>query len=232
LSSSGGKSKSVEIRRIVIFGSGQIAEVADFYFTNDSGYEVAAFTVDQQFLTQDEFRGRPVIPFERITEEFPPQEFGFFIAIGYTKRNTLRPEKVAEARAKGYRLVSYLSSRATVFAGFELQENCFILEDNTIQPFARVGSNVTLWSGNHRGHHATVDDDVFIASHVVVSGGVRIGQGSFVGVNATFRDHVTIGKNCVIGVGALVLEDQPDFSVVAPRGTERSKVPSTRLRNL
>src|ERR1700704_5539783 len=107
----------MEIRRIVIFGSGQIAELADFYFTNDSGYEVAAFTVDQQFLTLDEFRGRPVIPFERITEEFPPQDFGFFVAIGYTKRNTLRPEKVAAARAKGYRLVSYLSSRATVFAG-------------------------------------------------------------------------------------------------------------------
>jgi acetyltransferase-like isoleucine patch superfamily enzyme len=67
---------------------------------------------------------------------------------------------------------------------------------------------------------------------VVVSGGVRIGQGSFVGVNATFRDHVTIGRKCVIGAGALVLEDQPDFAVVAPRGTERAKVPSTRLRTI
>lgn len=222
----------MDTRRIVIFGSGQIAELADFYFTNDSGYEVAAFAVDQDFLTQGEFRGRPVVPFEQVEAEFPPQEFGFFVAIGYTKLNQLRPEKVAAARAKGYRLVSYLSSRATVFEGFELQENCFILEDNTIQPFARVGSNVTLWSGNHIGHHSTIEDDVFIASHVVVSGGVRIGQGSFVGVNATFRDHVTIGKKCVIGVGALVLEDQPDFAVVAPRGTERSKVPSNRLRGL
>jgi sugar O-acyltransferase (sialic acid O-acetyltransferase NeuD family) len=222
----------MKTRRIVIFGSGQIAELADFYFTNDSSYEVAAFTVDQAFFSHDEFRGRPVVPFEHVAEKFPPQDFGFFVAIGYTKLNLLRPEKVAAARAKGYQLVSYLSSRATVFAGFELQENCFILEDNTIQPFARVGSNVTLWSGNHIGHHSTVEDDVFISSHVVISGGVRIGQGSFVGVNATFRDHVTIGKNCVIGVGALVLEDQPDYAVVAPRGTERSKVPSTRLRNL
>ena len=217
-------------RRIVVFGAGQIAELADFYFTNDSSYEVAAFTVDQEFLTQTEFLGRPVVPFEQIVEEFPPENFGLFVAIGYTKLNRLRPQVVAAARAKGYRLVSYLSSRATVFAGFELNENCFILEDNTIQPFAQIGSNVTLWSGNHIGHHSTIEDDVFIASHVVVSGGVRIGQGSFVGVNATFRDHVTIGKNCVIGVGALVLEDQPDYSVVAPRGSERSKVPSNRLR--
>ena len=133
---------------------------------------------------------------------------------------------------KGLSASSSLSSRATVFPGFELRANCFILEDNTIQPFATIGANVTLWSGNHIGHHSMIEDDVFIASHIVVSGGVRVGQASFVGVNVTIRDHVTIGKKCVLGAGALVLEDQPDFSVVAPRGSERSPVPSNRLRNL
>ncbi|OAF01213.1 transferase [Bradyrhizobium centrolobii] len=217
---------------IVVFGTGEIAELADFYFTNDSNYEVAAFTVDSAFLKQHEFRGRPVVVFEEVAEKFAPDSFGCFVAVSYAKINAIRTEKVAAAKAKGYRLVSYLSSRATVFPGFDLKENCFILEDNTIQPFATVGANVTLWSGNHIGHHSTIEDDVFLASHIVVSGGVRIGQGSFVGVNVTIRDHVAVGKKCVLGAGALVLEDQPDFSVVAPRGSERSSVPSNRLRNL
>lgn len=99
--------------------------------------------------------------------------------------------------------MSYLSSRATVFPGFELKENCFILEDNMIQPFARIGTNVTLWSGNHIGHHSIIEDD---ASHAVISGGARIGQGSFVGVNVTIRDHVTVGRKCVPGASALILE--------------------------
>lgn len=171
-----------------------------------------------------------MVAFERLADAFPPQEFRLFVAVGYGKLNDLRATKVAAARQMGYRLVSYLSSRATTFPGFELAENCFILEDNTIQPFVRVGNNVTLWSGNHIGHHSIIEDDVFMASHVVVSGGVRIGQGSFVGVNATLRNHIEIGRKCVIGAGALVLESQPDFSVIAPRGTERAKVPSTRLR--
>jgi sugar O-acyltransferase (sialic acid O-acetyltransferase NeuD family) len=217
---------------IVIFGTGEIAELADFYFTHDSDYEVVGFTVDDSYLAKTDFRGRPVVPFERVIETFAPERFGFFVAVSYAKLNSVRAEKVASARAKSYRLVSYLSSKATVFQDFELKENCFILEDNTIQPFARIGANVTLWSGNHIGHHSVIEDDVFIASHVVVSGGVRIGQGSFIGVNVTLRDHVTIGKKCVLGAAALVLEDQPDFSVVAPRGTERAKVPSTRLRGL
>jgi sugar O-acyltransferase (sialic acid O-acetyltransferase NeuD family) len=217
---------------IVIFGIGENAEVADFFFTHDSEFDVAGFTVDEKYMTEARFRDRPVVAFERVSETFPPERFGFFVAVGYARLNALRAEKVLAARAKGYRLVSYLSSRATVFPGFELKDNCFILEDNTIQPFARIGANVTLWSGNHIGHHSIIEDDVFIASHAVVSGGVRIGQGSFVGVNVTIRDHVTVGRQCVLGASALILEDQPDFSVVAPRGTERSPVPSTRLRRI
>jgi sugar O-acyltransferase (sialic acid O-acetyltransferase NeuD family) len=215
---------------VVIFGTGEIAELADFYLTNDSNYTVVGFTVDEAFLTTSEFRGRPVVAFERVAETFPPERCKIFIALSYAKINRLRAEKVASARAKSYQFASYLSSKATTFKNFELKENCFILENNVIQPFAQVGANVTLWSGNHIGHHSIIEDDAFIASHVVVSGGVRIGQASFVGVNVTLRDHVNIGKQCVLGAGALVLEDQPDFSVVAPRGTERAKVPSTRLR--
>lgn len=231
----GGGSRSVEDlskQPIIVFGAGEIAELAAFYFTHDSPYEVAAFTVDQAFLKGAEFTGRPVVAFETVAEAYPPDHFGIFVAVSYAKLNGLRADKLAVARAKGYRAVSYLSSRATVFPGFEPRENCFILEDNTIQPFARIGENVTLWSGNHIGHHSVIEDDVFLASHVVVSGGVTIGRGSFVGVNVTLRDHITVGERCVLGAGALVLEDQPDFSVVAPRGSERAKIPSTRLRNL
>jgi sugar O-acyltransferase (sialic acid O-acetyltransferase NeuD family) len=217
---------------IVIFGVGESADIAAFYFTHDSAFDVAGFTVDEKYLTETRFCDRPVVAFERVNEAFPPERFGFFVAVGYARLNAVRAEKVLAARAKGYPLVSYLSSRASVFPGFELKENCFILEDNTIQPFVRIGANVTLWSGNHIGHHSIIEDDVFVASHAVISGGVRIGQGSFVGVNVTIRDHVTVGRQCVLGASALILEDQPDFSVVAPRGTERSPVPSTRLRRI
>jgi sugar O-acyltransferase (sialic acid O-acetyltransferase NeuD family) len=220
------------MQEIVVFGAGEIAELAEFYFTHDSNFTVAGFTVDEAYLKGTEFRSRPIVPFERVAEIFPPERFGLFVAVSYSKINDVRAAKVAAARAKGYRLLSYVSSRATLFPGLQVKDNCFILEDNTIQPFTQIGANVTLWSGNHIGHHAIIEDDVFLASHIVVSGGVRIGQGSFIGVNATLRDHVTIGKKCVIGAGALVLEDQPDFSVVAPRGTERSSVPSTRLRHI
>lgn len=220
------------LKDLVIFGAGDIAALAEFYFSSDTPRRVVAFAVDAAYRTADSFCDRPLVDFEGLAEAYPPDSHDLFIALSYAKLNRLRAEKCAAGRALGYRLASYVSTRATVFGDLRHGDNCFILEDNTIQPYARIGDNVTLWSGNHIGHHSTIADDVFIASHVVVSGGVSIGQGCFIGVNATIRDHVSIGRECVIGAGALVLEDQAEHGVLAPRGTERSAVPSTRLRRI
>ena len=95
-----------------------------------------------------------------------------------------------------------------------------------------IGNNVTLWSGNHIGHHSTINDHCFLASHIVVSGGVTIDESCFVGVNATLRDHITIGSKSVIGAGVLVLADVEPEGLYIGTATERSAVPSTRLRKI
>ena len=220
------------MKPLVIFGAGDIAELAHFYFTRDARSEVAAFTVDAAYLKEARFCGLPVVAFEELAASFGPQGHDLFVALSYAKINAVRTEKCAAAKALGYRLSTYVSSKATVWDGFEPQENCLILEDNTVQPFARIGANVTLWSGNHIGHHAEIAANCFITSHVVISGGVRVGANAFIGVNATIRDHVKIGARAVVGAGSLVLQDVPDDGVVAAEGTELSKVPSHRLRRL
>jgi sugar O-acyltransferase (sialic acid O-acetyltransferase NeuD family) len=220
------------MKDLVIFGTGDIAQLADLYFREDAGRRVVAFCVDAEFRHADTLFDRPLLAFEDVAARFPPTEHDLFVALAYTRLNKLRRERVDQAAGMGYGIAHYVSSRATRFSTFAPAENQFILEDNTIQPFARIGRNVTLWSGNHIGHHADIAEDCFIASHVVVSGGVRIGARSFIGVNVTIRDHVSIGADCVIGAGALVLADIPDGSVLSPGGTEISKVPSHRLRRI
>jgi len=220
------------MKPLVIFGAGELAEVAHFYFTRDAGAAVAAFTVDAAYLKERRFCGHPVVPFEEVGAAYPPDRHDLFVALSYARINALRAEKCAAGKAQGYRLRTYVSSKASVWEGFEPGENCFILEDNTIQPFVRIAANVTLWSGNHIGHHAVLGANCFITSHVVISGGVQVGDNAFIGVNATIRDHVKIGARSVIGAGSLVLQDVPADGVVAASGTELSKVPSHRLRRL
>jgi len=218
--------------KLVIFGTGDIAELAWHYFESDSEHDVVGFSVDRAFLRHDTFCNLPVVAFEDVVNRFPVEDHLFFVALSYTKLNALRAEKYSAAKALGYRIASYVSSRATVLTRNEIGENCFILEDNTIQPFASIGNNVTLWSGNHIGHHSTIGDHSFLASHIVVSGGVEIGQGCFIGVNVTLRDHIKVGDRCVVGAAALLLNDAEPDGVYIGTATQRSPVPSSRLRKI
>ena len=207
--------------KLVIFGAGDIARLAHHYFTHDSPHQVAAFVVDRAYRTGDEFLGLPFIDAEDATHRFPPGEYQMFVAISYAKMNAVRAEKYAAMKAAGYTLVSYVSSRCSYLSQTPPGDNCFILEDNTIQPFVTIGNNVTLWSGNHIGHDATIEDHCFITSHVVVSGHVRVGTRSFIGVNATLRNSITIAPQTLIGAGAIVMKDTKPKGVYMP---ERAKL--------
>ncbi|MHA6645999.1 acetyltransferase [Mesorhizobium sp. A623] len=218
--------------RLIIFGAGDIAELAHYYFSTDSDYEVVAFVVDREYITVAQFCGLPVVAFDEVADRFPQRDHALFVALSYTKINAVRREKYIAAKAMGYRIASYVSSKATVLNDGKIGENCFILENNTIQPFVTIGNNVTLWSGNHIGHHSTISDHTFISSHVVVSGGCNVAESCFIGVNATIRDHVKIGPRCVIGASALILSDADPEGVYLGPETERSRVPSTRLRKI
>jgi len=217
------------MRKLIIFGGADIAELAHYYFSNDSDYRVVAFTLDAEYINESSFCGLPVVPFEEVQQGHPPSAHDLFVALGYSKLNTIRKEKFLAAKEKGYALPSFISSKATNLNAADIGDNCFILEDNTIQPFVTIGNNVTLWSGNHIGHHSVIQDHTFISSHVVVSGGVEIGEQCFIGVNATLRDHIKIGFRCVIGAGATILSDVEAEGVYPGSATERSKIPSTRL---
>lgn len=219
-------------KSLVIFGLGDIAQLAHYYFSIDSDYEVVAFSVDSTHLKVTNFCNLPVVAFEEIHLKYPPQNNDFFVALSYSRLNETRKEKYYAAKEKGYSFASFISPHATVLNNCEIGENCFIFENNTIQPFAKIGNNVTLWSGNHIGHHSVIRDHVFIASQVVVSGGVEIGEQCFIGVNATLRDHIKIGDRCVLGAGVLLLDDADSDGVYMGKSTERSKVPSGRLRGI
>ncbi len=201
-------------KKLLIFGDSAFAEVAYELFSHDSEYEVAAFVVDEAYRNREELFGLPVVAFEQAAELYPPDVYEMHVALVYNKLNRVRREKYLAAKAKGYRLANYISSRAFVWQNVTMGDNVFIFEDNTIQPFVRLGSNIVFWSGNHIGHHSTVGSHCFISSHVVVSGFVNVGESCFFGVNASFANNIDIGDDCLVGAGALVVRNLPAGSLV------------------
>ena len=218
--------------KVVVFGVGQWAELAHFYLTHDSPHEVAGFTLDAEYIEDREYKGLPVVPYDEVEQHFAPAEFKMFIPMSFKRMNHVRAEKYYDAKKRGYELISYVSSKATTFPGFECGDNCFIFEDNTIQPFVMIGNNVVLWSGNHIGHHTIIKDHVMITSHVVISGSCTIEPFCFFGVNATVRDETVVARETLVGMGVTILKDTKEFEVYKAAGTQPAGFRSDEIRSL
>lgn len=216
--------------KVVIFGIQDNAELAHFYLEHDSSHDVVAFCVHRAFLpVSREFRGLPVIAFEDVSLLYPPEYYCFFAPLAPSKMNRDRERIYTEIKAKNYRMISYVSTKATTFHN-SIGDNCFILENNTIQPFTIIGNNVMLWSGNHIGHHGVIRDHVTFTSHVVMSGHCDIGSYSFLGVNATLRNGLKVAEGCFIAMASAVINDTEAWAVYKGNPAEKMGIPSTRVR--
>ncbi len=189
---------------LIIFGNGELARIAQEYFTYDAKRTVKAFVVNRKYITADSLDGVPVVAYEDLDQYFSPATVEAFVAVPASGFNEIRKKFYLEFKAKGYTLASYVSSHAFKWRNVEIGENCFIFENNVLQPFVKIGNNVILWSGNHIGHQSVIEDHAFLTSHVVVSGYCRIGEQCFVGVNSTFNDKTGVAPKCIVGSGSLV----------------------------
>ncbi len=219
----------MKTEKLVIVGAGETALLAYEYFTHDSKYEVVAFCVERQFLKTETLEGLPVITFEELPARYNPQHFQAFVAISYTQLNRGRTRLYQACKQMGFRMASYISSKAFVWRNVTIGDNCFILENNVLQYSVKIGNNVTLWSGNHVGHQSTIHDNVFVASHVVISGYCEVGESCFLGVNSCLGDNIKVAPDCVIGAGALVLKNTEARKIYRGNPAEAAKVDSFRM---
>lgn len=203
------------MREIVIFGTGEYAELAHYYFENDPecDFKVIGFVADDEYVDKDTFRGLPLVKLSELTKIWPPKYYPAHIALSYSKLNQVKQEKFNIMKELGYELVSYVCSKGTVtWPDLDMGENCFILEKNNIQPTVKLGNNIMIWSSNHLGHNCEIKDHAYLASGITVSGHVTIGERSFIGVNAAFKDFLNIGSDCFITMGANIVKDIPNDS--------------------
>jgi sugar O-acyltransferase (sialic acid O-acetyltransferase NeuD family) len=214
--------------KLVIVGDRVFAEVAHEHFEADSDYDVVAFSVEQDHVRADGFRGLPMFPFERLHEELDPASHSVFAAITYGQLNQLRTRLIDSAAARGFTPASYVSSRASVWRNVSLGEHCFVFDGVTLEPFVTVGRNCVLWSGCGVAHHATVGDNVFIAPQAAISGSVRIGDNCFIGINATLVNDIEIGRDTWIGPGVVITRDVEERTIWRPPHSERRDVEPDR----
>lgn len=202
---------------LYIFGNGEIAEMAKYYFEIDSEYLVKAFVVDDEFYDSDHFLGTPLLKWSDVISLANTSNLNMHVALSYRNMNSHRHSVYTRAsQTEGIELCSYISSKSYLARDIKIGANVFLLEGQVIQNQVHIGNNVMLWSGNHLGHGSRIGESTYLSSHVVISGHTTIGKRCFFGVNSATRDFVTIGDDCFIAMSASVLRDIPDSSAVMP----------------
>ncbi len=209
---------------IVIFGISKVAEIVHTYITHDESFKVAGFCVDRQYLAEETKFGLPVIAFEDIEKDFPPDKYKMLVAIGYHDMNKTREQKCKEAKDKGYELVSYVNKDADVAPNAKIGKNCIILNNVSVEPFVEIGNNVCLYCNATVAHHSKIDDNVWITSGTVVGGNSTVGKNCFLGINSTIGHNINIGAENFIGAGAVITKNTEDKSVYVNPDTPKYRL--------
>lgn len=199
---------------LVLFGTGDLAQIAKGYFERDTEYQPVCFTVDREYLKITELLGLPVVPYDELEYRHPSSTHEAHVCLIYNDMNRCRENICHRMEEDGYKLASYVSPYAFITPSAKIGKHAFIFENNVIQDFVEIGDYAVLWSGNHIGHSSKIGRSVFISSHVVVSGHCDIGDNSFLGVNSTLANGVTIGKETWVMHGSIISDVIPANSMV------------------
>jgi sugar O-acyltransferase (sialic acid O-acetyltransferase NeuD family) len=216
--------------KLIIFGNGEFADLAHYYFTHDSPHAVTGFTVDGEYLREPHFKGLPVVAFEEVREHFTPEDYHMFVALGLHRVNRTRAEKAVAAQTKGYELASFVSSKAGVHPDLVVRPNTMIMEHAVFHPFVEVGWNTIVWSASRIAFRTRIGSHCWVVSPIMGES-VVVGDYSFIGLNSTIAPSVSIGRSNIIGAGALILKDTSEGQVSRGHGSTPSRAPSERFWN-
>ncbi|MEE9356696.1 MAG: acetyltransferase [Methylococcaceae bacterium] len=192
--------------KIIIYGTGPLAELMHYHFSQGSDYEVGAFCLDEQYKKADQFCQLPVVTFETVTQHYPPDSYPMFVAIGYSVMRN-REQMFKKAKAAGYRLVNYISPHATAREDLVMGENNAIFSSSDIEPFVTLGNNNVVWTGTIIGHHAVVGDHNYISGGGGVGGYCKVGNLCFIGNGAIMVNNINIADETLMVSGTVILKD-------------------------
>jgi sugar O-acyltransferase (sialic acid O-acetyltransferase NeuD family) len=202
---------------VVIFGGPGggtvVAQIVNNIQAEDKSLELYGFLNDE-LIAGSSYCGTSVLgDFESWREL--PEEVRFIAPLHKAKHMRHRATRINDLLIPPERWVSVVDPRA------EVAPDIVIAHGSTVAPFSFLGANVNI--GAHVairaftviGHDSKLGPFCFVGHNAGLCGYVRVGEGAHIAPGAQVKEHCNIGRYCVIGMGAVVVEDVPDFAIVA-----------------
>jgi acetyltransferase EpsM len=167
---------------------------------------------------------------EVITEpEFMARSGGARVSIGVgdnAARETVASKLLAARSGLSFPVVVHRDATISPYASLDV--GSVVLARTVVNPCARVGAHVSLYTGSIVEHDCVVEDYVTLAPAANLGGTVRIGARSFIGLGASILHGVGVGCDVVIGAGAVVTQPLEDCTIAVGMP---ARVVRTRTRN-
>ena len=194
------------MQKTVIYGAGQLTKILLCEVEKNGLLDPAVLTVDEAYRQSDEAWGLPLLSFERIEESYSPAEYNMLIVCGSMATRS-RERMYREAKAKGYRLLNYISPAANLENEITMGDNNLIFGGAEIGFDGVMGCNNIIRHKVYLGHDFRMGDHNVLSVGCTIGGFSRIGSRCFFGFSVTAGPQRTFGDDCLIGMGSVVTKD-------------------------
>lgn len=206
-------SKGVSKMVLAIFGAGGNGRDIEEYIAAENRithkWEHILFVDD--VVTEQEVLGVPRYSFATFCERYTSESnVEFLISIGDPDGR----EKVYQMiYAAGYHFGTFISKDSYVPPSCKIGAGTIIISSR-IGSLAVIGKNTMLGGQVAVGHDSVVGDHCVLVMQVFVGGHSILGNNLFIGAHAAMKDTISVGTHSVIAMGAVVLENVPENTVV------------------
>ena len=220
------------MKKIIIFGTGDFARLLKYYLDEDDDREVVCFTANASNITENTFRGLPVVPFEEIEKTYSAEEHEILLAIGNARMNDIRKRIFLECKEKGYTIASFFHSSSKLH-NLEYGEGNIILEDCLFYPFAKIGNGNLFWDHVIVSHDCTIGDFNTFSGSADMAGYVTVGNNGYFGKQCLLNDGIQVGNYVLVGACGYAKKNLKDYEIIAaPRSMIVDNKKSTDLMDM
>jgi sugar O-acyltransferase (sialic acid O-acetyltransferase NeuD family) len=206
------------LRKVVLYGSGQLGVMAADILGDDEGVEVVGFVDDDPAKLGQERNGLKVLGDGSVLPGL--LQAGVTCTIACIGGNYRRGIVAQRLTRMGFELISAIHPTANVSRRARVCGGAIVGPGTIVSAYSSVGASPYIGAGTVIGHDVIIGDNVLVSVGCVIAARVDIEDEAFIGGGARLvpaemgqQNRLRIGRGAVIGAGAVVIADVPPNAV-------------------
>lgn len=155
-------------------------------------------------------RSVDIMKFQNFVASFSISEAEVCIALG---EPFIREGLVEKVKNCGFSIATlihptvYIPDSTRIGYGVIICMGAFISCDVVIEDYVLIQPHVNV------GHDCIIRKNTVISGFVNIAGACEIMENSYIALSVCIKEKVKIGEGCIVGMGAVVLNDIPDYLI-------------------